>query len=445
VSETNKKYSLTVRIFIGMIAGILVGLMVKALFDNSVEPTSAIFGIEFSAYTILVDGIFSTLGSIFIASLKMLVVPLVLVSLICGTSSLSEPSKLGRLGAKSVGLYILTTCIAITAAISIAMIVGPGLGYEALSTSSTFTPKPAPSLSEVILNMFPSNPINSLAEGNMLQIIIFAVLFGVAMSMSGDAGKRLGSFFEDINDVIMKLVTIVMNLAPYGVFVLMAKLFASTGTETIAQLAKYFVLLLMLLIAHALVTYPILLKLLTGLNPITLLKKMRDAALFAFSTSSSSATLPVTMETARYKLGVGNSVTSFTLPLGATINMDGTAIMQGVATVFIAQVYGVDLSGSDYLLVVLTATLASIGTAGVPGVGLIMLAMVLQQVNLPVEGIALIIGVDRLLDMTRTVVNITGDCTVACIVAKSEGELDIDTFNDPEAGKSIESMEKEAV
>jgi Na+/H+-dicarboxylate symporter len=240
----------------------------------------------------------------------------------------------------------------------------------------------------------------------------------------------------------MKLVTIIMNLAPYGVFVLMAKLFASTGMDTIAQLAKYFVLLLFLLIAHALVTYPILLKVFTGLSPLTLLKKMRDAALFAFSTSSSSATLPVTMETARYKLGVGNSVTSFTLPLGATINMDGTAIMQGVATVFIAQVYGVDLSGSDYLMVVLTATLASIGTAGVPGVGLIMLAMVLQQVNLPVEGIALIIGVDRLLDMTRTVVNITGDCTVACIVAKSEGELDIARFNDPDAGDDIENIDE---
>jgi Na+/H+-dicarboxylate symporter len=226
-----------------------------------------------------------------------------------------------------------------------------------------------------------------------------------------------------------------MNLAPYGVFALMAKLFATIGIDTISSLLTYFVLVLFVLAVHALVAYPIILKLMSGLSPILLLKKVRDAVIFAFSTASSSATLPVTIETAIRKLGVNNSVASFTLPLGANINMDGTAIMQGVATVFIAQVYGVDLSVSDYLLVVLTATLASIGTAGVPGVGLIMLAMVLEQVNLPVEGIALIIGVDRLLDMTRTAVNVTGDCMVSCIVAKSEGELDLKTYRDPNAGR----------
>jgi Na+/H+-dicarboxylate symporter len=289
--------------------------------------------------------------------------------------------------------------------------------------------------------MFPSNPINSMAEGNMLQIIVFAVLFGIAMAMTGDAGKRVGRFFEDINTIIMKLVTIIMNLAPYGVFVLMAKLFATVGTDMLGSLAKYFFLVFFVLIGHALITYPTLLKLFTGLNPLILLRKMRDAALFAFSTSSSSATLPVTLETARYKLGVKPTVSSFTIPLGATINMDGTAIMQGVATVFIAQVYGVDLSTTDLVMVVLTATLASIGTAGVPGVGLIMLAMVLQQVNLPVEGIALIIGIDRLLDMTRTVVNITGDCTVACIVANSEKELDRDVYHDLNAGAKKEEVD----
>ncbi len=347
----------------------------------------------------------------------MLVVPLVFVSLICGTSTLSDPSKLGRLGAKSVGLYVVTTAIAITLAMSIALVVSPGDGLN-LTTETTFQAKEAPSLSDVIVNMFPSNPINSMAQGNMLQIIVFAVLFGIAMAMTGDAGKRLTAIFEDINTVIMRLVTIIMNLAPYGVYVLMAKLFSTIGGETILSLAKYFFLVFGVLILHGLVTYSVLLKALSGLNPVILMKKMRDAALFAFSTSSSSATLPVTMETAKNKLGVGNSVSSFTLPLGATINMDGTAIMQGVATVFIAQVYAVDLSLGDYMMVVLTATLASIGTAGVPGVGLIMLAMVLQQVNLPVEGIALIIGVDRLLDMTRTAVNVTGDCMVSCIGRK---------------------------
>ncbi|MCP5012755.1 MAG: dicarboxylate/amino acid:cation symporter, partial [Aestuariibacter sp.] len=253
----------------------------------------------------------------------------------------------------------------------------------------------------------------------------------------------VAAFFEDLNTVIMRLVTIIMNLAPYGVFVLMAKLFASIELGTIVSLVKYYMVVLVVLIIQGLVTYSALLKVFSGLSPVMLLTKMRDAALFAFSTSSSSATLPVTMETARNKLGVGKSVSSFTLPLGATINMDGTAIMQGVATVFIAQVYAVDLTLGDYVMVVLTATLASVGTAGVPGVGLIMLAMVLQQVNLPVEGIALIIGVDRLLDMTRTAVNITGDCTVACIIAKSEGELDQAVFDDPNAGSKQEDVDFE--
>ncbi|MDO6568800.1 dicarboxylate/amino acid:cation symporter [Alteromonas sp. 1_MG-2023] len=439
MSQSAHKFSLTTRIFIGMIAGIVIGVLLQLLFDDSGDFTFSIFGFQFSTYSIFVDGIFSTLGQIFIASLKMLVVPLVFVSLICGTSTLSDPSKLGRLGAKSVGLYVLTTAIAITLAMSMALLISPGEGLN-LTTEASFEAKTAPSLSDVIVNMFPSNPINSMAQGNMLQIIVFAVLFGISMAMTGEAGKRVSAFFEDINTVIMRLVTIIMNLAPYGVFVLMAKLFSTIGGDTIFSLAKYFFLVFGVLIIHGLVTYSILLKLLSGLSPVVLLKKMRDAALFAFSTSSSSATLPVTMETARNKLGIKNSVASFTLPLGATINMDGTAIMQGVATVFIAQVYGVDLSLGDYMMVVLTATLASIGTAGVPGVGLIMLAMVLQQVNLPVEGIALIIGVDRLLDMTRTAVNITGDCMVSCVVAKSENSLNEDVYYDEHAGEKEEDV-----
>ncbi|GGF80814.1 dicarboxylate/amino acid:cation symporter [Alteromonas lipolytica] len=442
MSQSSHKFSLTARIFIGMVAGIIIGALLQLLFDDSGDLRFSIFSVEVSTYNILVEGIFSTLGQIFISSLKMLVVPLVFVSLICGTSSLSEPSKLGRLGAKSIGLYILTTAIAVSLAIIGGLLVSPGEGLN-LQSETTYVAKEAPSLSQVIVNMFPSNPINSMAEGNMLQIIVFAVLLGVAMAMTGDAGKRLAALFEDLNTVIMRLVTIIMNLAPYGVFVLMAKLFATIGLETIGGLLSYFFLVLLVLVIHALVTYPVLLKALSGMSPVILLRKMRDAALFAFSTSSSSATLPVTMETARNKLGIGKSVSSFTLPLGATINMDGTAIMQGVATVFIAQVYGVDLTLGDYVMVVLTATLASVGTAGVPGVGLIMLAMVLQQVNLPVEGIALIIGVDRLLDMTRTAVNITGDCTVATIIAKSEGELDETIFNDPDAGQKQEEVDFE--
>jgi Na+/H+-dicarboxylate symporter len=433
------KLGLTSRIFIGMITGIVIGALLQWLFDDSGDFSFSVFGLHVSTYALLVDGIFNVVGSIFIASLKMLVVPLVFVSLICGTSSLSDPSKLGRLGGKSILLYISTTAIAISLAVSFALLVAPGEGLN-LTTESDFVAKEAPSLGQVIINMMPTNPINAMAEGNMLQIIVFAVLFGIAMAMTGDSGKRLTAVFEDLSTVIMKLVTILMNLAPYGVFVLMAKLFATIGFDTIASLLKYFLLVVFVLLVHAFISYPVILKALSGLSPIILLRKMRDAALFAFSTSSSSATLPITMETAIKKLGVKRSVASFTVPLGSTINMDGTAIMQGVATVFIAQVYSVDLSLSDYMMVILTATLASIGTAGVPGVGLIMLAMVLQQVNLPVEGIALIIGVDRLLDMTRTAVNVTGDCMVACIVAKSENELDIEVFNDPDAGIKYEEV-----
>lgn len=422
-----QKLSLTVRIFIGMIAGAAAGLLLNAVFGESGDLVIA--GVSLNDN--LVDGLFGALGQIFIASLKMLVVPLVFISLVCGTSSLSEPAKLGSLGGKSIGLYITTTAIAISTAIIAALIIAPGAGLN-LTTEATYSAKEAPALSQVFVNMFPSNPIASMAQGNMLQIIVFAVIFGVALTLAGDSGERIKAAFNDLNNVMMKIVSMVMAIAPYGVFVLMAKLFASIGFDTILGLAKYFFLVFFVLVFHGLVTYPVLLKTLTGLDPRMLLNKMKQTCLFAFSTSSSNATLPVTMATARQKLGVQPSVASFTIPLGATINMDGTAIMQGVATVFIAQVYGVDLSVTDYVLVILTATLASIGTAGVPGVGLIMLAMVLQQVNLPVEGIALIIGVDRLLDMTRTAVNVTGDCMVACIVAKSEGELDESVFNDPD-------------
>jgi Na+/H+-dicarboxylate symporter len=398
----------------------------------------------FSTYGFFVDGIFHIGGTIFINSLKMLVVPLVFVSLVCGVSSLTDPSKLGRLGGKSVGLYVMTTCIAVTFALIMALIIKPGDGFV-IQTEAEFSANQAPGLAQVIIDMFPSNPINAMAEGNMLQIIVFAVLFGIAMAKCGEVGIRVQKGFEMVNDVIMKIVLIIMELAPYGVFFLMAKLAATTDIQAFGSILSYFLLVFFLLIAHALIVYPTLLVLLARLNPLRLIVKMKDTAIFAFSSSSSSATLPITLSTAQKKLGVDRSVASFTIPLGATINMDGTAIMQGVATVFIAQVYMVDLSTADLLMVVLTATLASIGTAGVPGVGLIMLAMVLQQVNLPVEGIALIIGIDRLLDMTRTVVNVTGDCTVATIVAKSENALDLDVYNaDPFSEEMIAASDADA-
>ncbi len=422
MSDNNKKLSLTARIVIGMVAGIVVGALLQILFKESTIVDNY-----------LTNGLFFVVGQIFIASLQMLVVPLVFVSLVLGTCSLSDPAKLGRLGGKAVGLYLVTTAIAISLAIAAAVIVQPGSGLE-LETEAVFEAKEAPSLAQVVIDLFPTNPFDAFASGNMLQIIVFALLFGIATALvGGKAGDRVKGLFEDFNEVIMKLVIILMNLAPYGVFALMAKLFSETEFGAITSLGTYFLLVIGVLLLHALVTYPIILKVLSRMNPVMFLRKMREVQIFGFSTASSNATMPITLETVTKRLGVHNSVGSFTVPLGATINMDGTAIMQGVATVFIAQVYLVDLTIADYLMVVLTATLASIGTAGVPGVGMIMLAMVLGQVGLPVEGIGLIIGVDRLLDMTRTAVNVTGDAMVSVIVAKSEGALDEEVFNDVNA------------
>ncbi|ATD06756.1 dicarboxylate/amino acid:cation symporter [Pseudoalteromonas piscicida] len=439
----NQKMGLTARIMIGMVLGVVLGLTLQAILGKNKEILIPLGLFDLPIKGFFVDGLFHIGGQIFIASLKMLVVPLVFISLVCGTCSLSDPKKLGRLGGKSIGLYLITAAIAITVAITLALLIAPGGGVE-IPSSASFDAKQAPTLVQVIINMFPTNPIDAMANGNMLQIIVFALLFGIAMALSGDAGARLASVFEDLNTVVLKLLTLLMNVAPYGVFCLMAKLFTTIDMGLIAELGKYFMVVLAALLIHAFINYSILFKLLTGLSPIIFLKKMKDACMFAFSTSSSSATMPVTLETATKKLGAHNSVASFTIPLGATINMDGTAIMQGVATVFIAQVFGVDLTINDYLMVILTATLASVGTAGVPGVGLIMLAMVLNQVGLPVEGIALIIGVDRLLDMTRTAVNVTGDCMVTCAVAKSENEFDIDVFNDPDAAKELEETTSKA-
>ncbi|HIF9201133.1 TPA: dicarboxylate/amino acid:cation symporter [Photobacterium damselae] len=423
-----KKMSLTGRVILGMVLGILTGFIIRSLFAD----------VAF-IHDYIVNGLFDVGGKIFIASLKMLVVPLVFVSLVCGTSSLKDITTLGRLGGKTLAFYIATTAIAITLALTMGTLFKPGAGAD-LTAATSFSAKEAPSLGDVIIGMFPTNPISSMAQGNTLQIIVFAILFGIAISAAGKPGERLAAVFSDLNEVIMKLVALLMNIAPFGVFFLMAKLFTGLGLDAIFNLLGYFLVLTATLLIHGLVTYSVMLKSFTGLSPKTFFKKMEDSIMFAFSTASSNATIPVTMETATKRMGVNNKIASFTVPLGATINMDGTAIMQGVATAFIAQAFNIDLTMSDYLAVIMTATLASIGTAGVPGVGLIMLAMVLNQVGLPVEGIALIMGVDRLLDMIRTAVNITGDTVVTCIVAKTEGELDLDRFHDPLAGEEDETV-----
>ena len=380
----------------------------------------------------MVSGVLVVIGGIFVAWWRLLVVPIVLVCLIGGMAALGASRRMGPIAGKTLGLYLVTTCIAVTLGLAIALAVGPGEGVNAVA-SSDFVPKEAPPIKETLINIFPTNPVAAMAEGNMLQVIVFALLVGFALTRAGAAGERLIAWFQDMEVVVMKMVGVLIELAPYGVFALLTKLFATMGFGTIFDLAAYFFTLLGVLLFHGFVVYGLVLRTLTPLSPSMLRQKMRRVWAFAFSTSSSGATLPVTLRTVEKRLGVNKSVAGFAVPLGATINMDGTAIMQGVATVFIAQVYGIDLTSSQLLMVVLTATLASIGTAAVPSAGLIMLSLVLTQAGLPVEGIALILGVDRLLDMVRTAVNVTGDATVSTVVAYHEGQLDEVIFNDPNA------------
>lgn len=415
-----KKYklNLSTKIFIGLILGLITGIILNFIPQSFIRDQ------------LLVDGVFYLVGQAFLKAIMMLVVPLVFISLVNGAASMGDIKKLGRIGVKTVLFYLATTAIAISISLSLSTIFKPGVGLN-LSNSNLgeVTINKATPLVEVILDMIPSNPIASMANGNMLQIIIFAMLIGVGLSALGEKTKMITNLFNQLNDLIMKIVDYVMLIAPYGVFGLIARTFATQGLDAMLPLIKYMALVLISLLVHVVFVYGGLLKLLTNLNPIRFFKKFFPAFSVGFSTSSSNAALPVSMEVAEENLGISKDVASFTLPLGATINMDGTAIMQGVATVFIAQVYGIDLNFSAFLTVILTATLASVGTAGVPGVGMIMLSMVLQSVGLPVEGIALIMGIDRILDMSRTAVNITGDAVCTLIVAKGEGEFNEEIFN----------------
>lgn len=410
--------ALTRNILIAMVSGLVLGSIIHAA-DLAADNPLLVYG---------VNGIVDVGGKAFVASLKLLVVPLVFFSLACGASNLSDGSSIGRIGLKTIGLYLMTTAIAITLALSVANLVNPGLGLS-LETETTFVAKESPPLKEVMIALVPTNPVKAMAEGNMLQVIVFAILVGVAIARCGPAGERVRASLVDWNEVIMRLILMLMLIAPFGVFCLMLTLFSNMGFTAIADLFKYFMTVAGVLVLHFLLTYSMMVRFVAGLNPIRFYRNFLPVMAYAFSTSSSNATLPVTLETVEHRLGVKNEVASFTVPLGATINMDGTAIMQGVATVFIAQAYNIDIGMTGYLMVVMTATLASIGTAGVPGVGLITLALVLQQVGLPVEGIALIIGVDRLLDMMRTAVNVSGDAAVATIVAKSEGKFSREVFD----------------
>lgn len=369
------------------------------------------------------------IGSLFIRSIKMLVAPLVFFSIVCGSSSIGDIKKLGRVGGKTLGFYLTTTAIAISISIALALLINPGIGLDLSQISSQQpTIKEAVPLGDVLLNMIPKNPIKALADGEMLQIIVFSILLGIAMSLVGEKAEPVKRVFDGMNEMMLKMVTMIMYIAPIGVFGLLVKTFSELGFEAMIYLGKYMLTVIFALIVHGVVTYLGALKTLGKVSPIQFIKNFAPAMSVAFSTATSSGTLPVTTEMVEERCGVSKEVASFTLPLGATINMDGTAIMQGVAVIFIAQVYGITLTVPQILTVVMTATLASVGTAGVPGVGLITLSMVLQAVNLPVEGIGLIMGIDRILDMTRTAVNITGDAVCTILIAKSESEFNEDIF-----------------
>lgn len=411
------KFGLTTKILLGLFLGSIFGLFVLKYIPST-----------FVKETIFVNGILKILGDGFLAAIKMLVVPLVLVSLACGASSMSDIKKLGRIGGKTFVFYIATTALAITIALIVALLLNPGTGLD-LSSVVTSTPTigETQGFTDIILDMIPTNIFESMTSANMLQIIVFALLFGIAINLVGEKGQPIRKILVSLNDILMKMIEMIMHAAPYGVFALMATTFYNTGFEAFMPLLKYVLIILFALFIHATLVYGLLMKVFTKLPIKPFLNKFKKVAAVTFSTSSSSASLPIAMESME-ELGVSNSISSFTLPLGSTINMDGTSIMQGVAAIFIAQVYGCDLGISQILTIILTATLSSIGTAGAPGVGMIMLSMVLESVGLPLAGVGLIMGVDRIIDMFRTTVNVMGDCICTMIISKSEKEFNEDQY-----------------
>ena len=412
---------LTVKIILGLLLGAFLGLAL-----NIFSP---------QLFEILNSVVFTPIGSLFINAITMLVVPIVLISITLGTAGLGDPKKLGRIGGKTILYFLSTTAFAITIGIFLAIVIKPGNGGNFDIASAEYTAAEAPSITDTLINIIPKNPIQAMAEGNMLQVIVMSIFFGIAITALGQKTKGLINLLEQSNEVLMYLVNLIMKAAPYATFSLIATAVGSQGLPAIKNMGLYMIVVLLALLIHTIVTYGGAITILARRNPIEFFKKFSPAMTVGFSTSSSSATLPVAMELAQKELLIPKSISSFVQPLGATINMDGTAIMQGVATVFIAQAYNVELTMTQLITVILTAVLASIGTAGVPGVGLVLLSMVLGQVGLPVEGIGLILGIDRLLDMTRTAVNITGDASCALIIAESEKKR--------EKQNSVEELEVE--
>ena len=404
-----KNLKLIHKVFIGLVSGIIVGALLYPMKENPIV----------SKY--IVSGLFEFLGQGFLRLVKMIIVPLVFASLVTGTAAMNDVKKLGRIGIKTLAFFMGTTAIGIIAAIVGANILKPGAGIVLENVQKAqYVAKETDSFVKVLLNIIPTNPIEALVKGEMLQVIFFAVMTGFVITILGEKAKRLQGIFEEVNSLMLKMVSLIMELAPFGIFGLIGKTFITLGWAAMKPLASFIIVTYILLLFHGLVVYQILLRVYAKESPVAFLKKILAPMTLAFSTSSSAACIPLSLKTLKEEFNVEEKISSFTIPLGATINMDGTAIMQGVATVFIAQLYNIHLTTNDYFMVVLTAVLASIGTAGVPGVGTIMLSMVLSQVGLPLEGIGMILAVDRIVDMGRTTVNITGDLVCSVIIDRIE-------------------------
>ncbi len=411
-----KKISLGNWILIGMILGFIVGLILNFWVKD-----------PFIKDIVLIDNVFYIGGTVFIKLMKMLVVPLVFCSIVVGVASISDIRKIGKIGGTTILIYLLTTALAITIALLIAGIIKPGEGLNMAGLAQANLTA-TQSMADTLINIIPDNPINSLAAGDMLPVIIFGVLIGIILAKLREETKTVNKLFEEGNTIMMEMTSIVMKFAPIGVFCLMAKTFAGLGFGGLMPLLKYIGCVLLGLAIQAFIVYPSIMVILTRLNPIKFFKRFISVMFFAFSSSTSNATIPLNMEKLS-DMGVSRDVSSFTIPLGATINMDGTAIMQGCAVMFAAQAYGIDLGTSALITVVFTAVMASVGTAGVPSVGLITLNMVFNSVGLPVDAIGIIMGIDHLLDMFRTAVNVTGDAICTLIVSFRSKALDLDVFN----------------
>lgn len=417
--KKEKGMSLTTKIFVALLVGAILGVLIHYFVPAG-----------YVRDTIIVEGVLYVIGQGFIRLMQMLVVPLVFCSLVCGSMAIGDTKTLGKVGVKTIVFYLCTTALAVCIALGTALVINPGVGLmmDSIQKGDVTVNEPT-SVTTTLLNIIPKNPIGSMAAGDMLPIIVFALFIGVMLAKLGSKASTVANFFSEFNDIMMEMTMTIMKVAPIGVFCLICRTFSNLGFSAFKPMLKYMGNVTFALIIQCFVIYQILLFLFTRLNPLKFIKKFFPVMMFAFSTATSNATIPMSIDTLSKKMGVSKQISSFTIPLGATINMDGTSIMQGVAVIFIAQAYGINLTLGNLATVVLTATIASIGTAGVPSVGLITLAMVLSSVGLPTEGIALIMGIDRILDMLRTAVNITGDAVCTTIVSHQEKCLDRDIFN----------------